>query len=627
MVRSWMGAVSAALTVVLAAVTLASCTVGGAAPSATLGDGGGVVSGLAGSVRVTAPKGAVHGRATVGFTKVKATTFPASAFRLDPFANALAVTGISVTGGTITGNRARVTMKLPPGLPGSAARHVYLAVYEPKLSAFVPLPSTVDVARGEVSALAPHFSWFGDFLNTAKQAGHQALNIGQILALGPLGYIPAVRKFVEGVQKAAFDAVFAGAPKLKCDPPSTTAKAFEQEGTDGRLFKVCAEGIKDRPGYTRLEISNGFAFPVLLLPRHDVGVGLDDLPQDPTLLDLLRHIFWMQFNREEVVGDKLGQLTVSPSAPLPLRFNGYLDWGAVAADVAFVLATDVFLPEAKAADPVLKPVLADVVKAVGDKVGQDAYQAALPALKEGIAAAGKVAKDIDPVLGVAECVTDAVGRSVELQRGDKLTNIPDDLKLLMGLEGKCLTDELVGMADDATQIAEGIASDLKIIPEGDEAEAAVALRTLGINVTQVTVGLDAVPPPLADGTYYGYAKSFDAHSRALRFERVEYVFDPAKAEQLCRQNGVSVPPEGELCHTYYLKDDKTAVDANASKSVHIADWHKFGDYTGQPKSGDPYGFSLKQFAQTITDGFGGTELFQFTVKAGQVVAINGTYLP
>jgi hypothetical protein len=364
-----------------------------------------------------------------------------------------------------------------------------------------------------------------------------------------------------------------------------------------------------------------------LLPRSDVGVGLDDLPDDPTLLDLLRHVFWMQFNKEEAVGGKLASLTVSPRATLPLRFNGYLDWGAVAADIAFVLATDVFLPEAKAADPVLKPVLADVVKAVGEKVGQDAYEAALPALKAGVAAVGKVAKDIDPVLGVAECVTDAVGRSVALQRDDKLAHIPDDLKLLMGLEGKCLTDELVSLADDATQMAEGIVSDLKIIPEGDEAEVAVALRTLGINVTQVTLGLDPVPPPLADGMYYGYARSFDAHSRALRFDRVEYADDASTAEQLCQQNGVPVPPEGELCHDYYLKDDKTVVDATAAKSVRIADWHKFGDYTGRPMPGDPYGFSLKQFAQTVTDGFGGTELFQFTVKAGQIVAINGTYLP
>jgi hypothetical protein len=627
MVRRRTGAVSAGLAAVLTATTLASCSGSSKAPASTIGASGGTGSGLAGSVRVTVPKGAVQGIARLGFAGVKPTAFPASAYRLDPFANALAIADINVAGGSIAGGQARVTMKLPAGLPEPAARDVYIAVYEPELKAFVHLPSTVNLARGEVTAVAPHFSTYGDFIDTAKQAGHQALKVGQILALGPLGFIPAVRKFVEGIQKTAFDAVFAKAPKLKCDPASTTAKAFEQDGTNGRLFKVCAESIRSQPGDTRLEMSNGFAFPILLLPRHDVGVGLDDLPDDPTLLDLLRHIFWMQFNKEEVVGDKLARLTVSPKATLPIQFNGYLDWGAVAADIAFVLATDVFLPEAKVTDPVLKPVLADVVKAVGEKIGPDAYEAAVPALKAAVTTAGKVGEDIDPVLGVALCVTDAVGGSVALQRDNKLTDLPADLKLTMSLEGTCLLDRLAGMADDVTQMAEGIASDLKIIPEAGEAQAAAALRLLGINVTQVTVGLSPVAPPLADGTYYGYLRSFDTHFRALRFARVEFADSPDKAQQLCEQNGVPVPPEGELCHDYYLKDDKVVADSTASKSVRITDWHKFNDYTSPPVQGNPYQFSLKQFAQTVGSISGRTELFQFTVHGGQIVAINGIYLP
>lgn len=31
------------------------------------------------------------------------------------------------------------------------------------------------------------------------------------------------------------------------------------------------------------------------------------------------------------------------------------------------------------------------------------------------------------------------------------------------------------------------------------------------------------------------------------------------AKKLCRNNGVEVPPDGELCHDYYLKDDQVEV--------------------------------------------------------------------
>ncbi len=623
MARSPAGALSAVLALVLGAVTLTGCSGGSKAPATEIGAGGGVVPGLGGSVKVTVPKGAVRGEARLGFSAVKPIALPASAYRLDPFANALAIANINVVGGSIAGNRAQVTMKLPEPLAESVARDVYIAVYEPKLKAFVHLPSTVNVTRGEVTAVAPHFSKYGEFLDTVKRAAHQGVSVGQILALGPLGFIPAVRKFVDGVQQTAFDAVFAKAPKLKCDPASTISTAFERDGTDGRLFKVCAEGISLRPGYTRLEMSNGFAFPILLLPNHDVGVGLDDLPDNPTLLDLLRHIFWMQFNKEEVVGDELARLTVSSNARLPIQFHGYIDWGAVGADIAFVLATDVFLPEAKATDRVLKPVLADVVKAVGEKIGQDAYEAAVPALK----AAGQMGADIDPVLGVATCVTDAVAGSVALQRSDTLMDLPADLKLVMSLEGKCLIDELAGMGDDVTKMANGIASDLKIIPEAEEAQAASALRALGIDVTQVTVGLNPVAPPLADGTYYGYARSFDTSSRKLQFARVEFADSPGNAQQLCEQNGVPVPPEGELCHIYYLKDDKMVAAGTASKSVRITDWHKLNDYTSRPEQGDPFRFSLKEFAQMVGSIPGKDELLQFTVHGGQIVAISGIYLP
>ena len=134
-------------------------------------------------------------------------------------------------------------------------------------------------------------------------------------------------------------------------------------------------------------------------------------------------------------------------------------------------------------------------------------------------------------------------------------------------------------------------------------------------------------PPLADGTYYGYSRSFDIHSRALRFARVEFANNPHKAQQLCEQNGVPVPPEGELCHDYYLKDDKVVIDSTASKSVRITDWHKFNDYTSPPAQGNPYQFSLSKFAQTVGTTSGRTELFQFIVKGGGIVAINGIYLP
>ena len=82
-----------------------------------------------------------------------------------------------------------------------------------------------------------------------------------------------------------------------------------------------------------------------------------------------------------------------------------------------------------------------------------------------------------------------------------------------------------------------------------------------------------------------------------------------------------------MCHDYYLKDDKVVIDSTASKSVRITDWHKFNDYTSPPAQGNPYQFSLSKFAQTVGTTSGRTELFQFIVKGGGIVAINGIYLP
>ena len=146
---------------------------------------------------------------------------------------------------------------------------------------------------------------------------------------------------VSRIQQDGVDSLFALGPALTCNPASKKVQAYTRDATSGQLFSACAEQIPDRPGYTRLKVSNRYAFPILLWPHGGVGVGFDDMPTDVSLLDFVRHVLWMQFNKEEAVGADTAQMIVSPQAQLPLQFNGYLDWGAVAVDTLFVLVTDV----------------------------------------------------------------------------------------------------------------------------------------------------------------------------------------------------------------------------------------------------------------------------------------------
>jgi hypothetical protein len=341
-----------AITTALALVTaVTGCSGHGHGSSAqasggTISTAGGHVSGLAGSVVITAPKGSVHRAVKLSFAKIRPEALPASAFRLDPHAHPLLAVHVRVTGGTVAGYGATIAMKLPNGLAGRAARAVYLAIYEPRLAAFVHLPTKLNLRDHTVTALAPHFSLISEMIDTIKTVGVGAVKIANLATLGPLDYIPAVRDYVDMLQEHAFDALFAIPPKLKCSPASKD-QAVEQDASGGLLLKICAEDIKDKPGYVRLKIRNGYAFPLLLLPGSGIGVGFDDLPANASLLDFVRHIFWMQFNNEEAVGANIAQLTVSPSASLPLQFHGYLDWGAVAMDVAVTIALDILLPECR----------------------------------------------------------------------------------------------------------------------------------------------------------------------------------------------------------------------------------------------------------------------------------------
>ena len=135
------------------------------------------------------------------------------------------------------------------------------------------------------------------------------------------------------------------------------------------------------------------------------------------------------------------------------------------------------------------------------------------------------------------------------------------------------------------------------------------------------------PPPLTAGTYYGYVKSLDKKSRAIKFDKVEYYQDltpgDGMAEKLCRKNGVTVPPDGELCHDYYLKDDRMEVNGTVSNSAKITYFKRPGSPSGLLGT---FKVSLPQLAQiAATPSEGG--LFEFIVKDGQIVTVSGIYMP
>lgn len=589
----------------------------------TIGPHGGSVTGLGGRVRVTVPDGADRGAAKIGFNSVQPASLPRSAFRLDPYAHPMLIVHVNVQGGSIVRYRARVTMKLPAGLPRRYARDVYLAIYESRLQAFVHLPTTVSWRRGIATAVAPHFSRVGEFIDTLKHAGAEAVKAADIVSLGPLAVIPAVRHYVENLQKEAFDALFAIPPKLRCDPPSK-AKAFEVDGSNGRLFQDCAEDIPSRPGYVRIKMRNAFAFPMLLWPGNGVGVGFADVPENSSLLDFVRHVFWMQFNKEDAVGASVAELTISPQVRLPMQFNGNLDWGAVAADVAMTVALDILVPESKAVDPALESIMQTVRAAAESKTGPDAYAAAESALAS-LQRNGATAENLDKVLGVAGCAVNAISKITALTRQGK-ASLADVLKAVGEAVADCVRTQLADLGDDVTKVVSGIAEDLKVIPEGTQAKLAGILKTVGINLTHVTVGLNSPPPPPpTDGVYYGRIVSYIPQGRVLQYARSEFAFGPGgEAEKLCRENGVPIPPSGELCHDYYLKDDNIVDTVPVSKSVQITDWHKYGK---QVPLNAPTRYSLKQFAKTVTTFPGKLDFFKLTIQGGQVVRINGIYLP
>jgi hypothetical protein len=71
------------------------------------------------------------------------------------------------------------------------------------------------------------------------------------------------------------------------------------------------------------------------------------------------------------------------------------------------------------------------------------------------------------------------------------------------------------------------------------------------------------PPPIADGTYYGYITHTNVPATTVTFNRVEY-YTGARAGQECLKDGIKPPWESQYCNGYYIRDNSPVL-----RTVHI----------------------------------------------------------
>jgi hypothetical protein len=526
---------------------------------------------------------------------------------------------------------------LPRAAPGGVAPTIgnaFIAVLDEQTETWVPLATTYDAATHQLMAAAPHFSVFRKYVLTPGEHVYQtaAAAVSILIKAGESGLSAA-----EDVSDAVWDAV---APEYGTGV-RRTLPADERidnicTGTDPQLpwdqsygifvsdenmqVRSCVVDAGANPDRPALLMENDYGFPVDVIPEEKGAVlpalSITEHPDQDALaaLDSLRGYGY-------IPGPGVTQIQLPSGKPPVFYVAVRADWLGLVTDVIMTAAA--IIPGFEAESSTFSSQLENEIT-TEERDGQ-IIQSQTQVLK---IVQTKLKAEKGPAFEGADNLASTYACFADLGSISLTDSVSDLAKKMVG----CLK-ELLPKPGDAIAAGGGTVSEWL-----NYLDAVVGYIQLpGVlndfrEHGRQTFIIDAVrkSAPLADGTYYGYVDSLDTGSLTLRFDKVDFYLgafdnsDLGKIEQMCQDNGIQVPPSGELCHAYYLKDDHVTESATLSQSATMTYWTTPGEMAGP--TGQTYQMSLAQLAQLVSSPAHGG-LFQFTVAGGQIVAVNGIYLP
>ena len=513
------------------AIVASGCSGGGGGSNAAPASA--TITGMRGDVRLVVPGGAEAPNTKVVFRSAPSVVSQAPVAGVEHAIPVMAPIDVHVGAGELARDRVRVTLKLPAGRPAGVYQDAFLAVYEPQLGAFVPLlDSQADPKTRTVTAIAPHFSVYDAFVNSAKKVTGKLINWGDLLTVPWLRLIPSVNKAVQGIQQEAVDSLFGFSSAVTCSPPSSKIKVKVHDATHGQLLEACAQDYSDISGRVYVTVGNHYGFPILYAPPSGFTVGLRDFDfENGTPLDLVRHLLWMEFNDVEAPGAGNARFTLQPGTRLPATIDGNMDWGAVTVDMAYYFAS-VVVPQLAEMSPELKATLEEIVSGIleadsNGKVGVEAFKESAEHLVE---KAGSTAESVDQVLTVldiGECAYDAYKASPELTKGGVFSDISRKSSTVLKVAFGCVRNLAYKLGSDEVAFVDSIAQDLKAFPELAESKIAENLSEVGVKVTRSSVTVTNIGPPapvLPSGTIYGYISHVGMAPNSVTFDQVQWFF-------------------------------------------------------------------------------------------------------
>jgi hypothetical protein len=477
----------------------------------------------------------------------------------------------------VTGAEVRLAFDPAKELPAAAAggerptvANTFLAVYDRRLSAWMPLETRFDEERRELVATTPHFSPIGRF---SVRPGRWSLpNPLSAIGAGVSKTIDVVHDTattgVQALQQHLFKPVadyaahmweevagaYPGGKHVDCgagkspdgESVTTTSKAVAAPGwtatASGELadkLRVCVAAEPSGPSQVLwLRMENHLGAPLNLFPPRSsdlppkaqyVSVMWNDydvaMIDDPLLL--LRRFLAAGAASSIVAGTRGSQLEITDDRTA-FTVGVTVDWFAVTLDLTMVLLS-VLAPATRAwAKEVLGWQHAVTRKVVRDDKGRP-----VKTLTPEDLAPWRSASDAGQLVDLYNCLKGAVNAAKEPQRDE-----------ILDMARQCIST----VFDNAVAgVAGGVLANLKAAPELRD----LALRGRQKATITVRPPSTGAPSDIA-GEQYAFLKKVDASKRTVTFDLVDW-FWKADALQACREDGVQVQ-DNAMCNEYYYRN-------------------------------------------------------------------------
>jgi hypothetical protein len=497
--------------------------------------------------------------------------------------------------------------KARPGQRPPTIGNAFIAVLNEPTQTWLPLPTTYDPATRQLTAVAPHFSTFTDWVT---KPGKVLLHVGSaavsvVVKAGETGLAVA-----EAEAEAAWNSVqpgFGGGIRrtlpaderidTACagnDPVQVADQRYQTAG--GGELRSCVVDPRAEKSAPALLLENDFGFPVDLFPQAGAKLPALTISAHPdqdalaALASLAGHGY--------IPGPGVTRIGFPSPPPMSFTVQAQADWLGLVTEVLDAAAA--IIPDTEVAQTNFATA--------ADKVAADAAQAGQQAVPTA-QALQKVDTELKVEKGqafeTAEAFTSAysclAGLSASVESAS-LTKLADQIR-------DCLKDIFPGATSDATDYLKALIGFIQLPAVLND------FREHGRQVYTIT----AVRAP-ADGTYEGLLRKVDPQTGSVEFEQVEMLV------------GAAARP---ACHAHHIPD--SAPCAFFIEDLHVASTGVLAANAQIKSQLSPDGVSISAAGYPLTPAqlvpltqptaiYSDTP-FRIIVQHGQIISMLGLYHP